>query len=107
MNIDGSGPISHLIQDAKEGEKSQKIANPAPQQQRTKTGPSDTVTLTHTAAQLQQLEQAIASSPIVNSHRVEQMQQAVNDGHINIDPTQLADKVLSFESELNSVRTGV
>jgi negative regulator of flagellin synthesis FlgM len=107
MHIDGSGSITSLIQGAKEGGKPQETVNNGPQQQVTKTGQSDMVTLTDTAAQMQRLEHAIAASPIVNSHRVEEVQQAVNDGQMDIDPAQLADRMLSFEGALNGARRGV
>lgn len=107
MHIDGSGSITSLIQGAKEGGKTQQTVDNNPQPQITKTGQTDMVTLTDAAAHMQRLEQAIASSPIVDNHRIEQAQQAVNDGHMDIDPAQLADKILNFEGALNSARSGV
>lgn len=107
MQIDSSGSVASLIQGAKEGGKpQQQTAGGNTQHTTTTTGKSDMVTLTDAAAQLHRLEQAIASHPVVNTQRVEQVQQVVSDGGFKTDPAQLATKILSFESALNSARGG-
>jgi negative regulator of flagellin synthesis FlgM len=108
MQIDSSGSVASMIQAAKEGVKSQPpetvTGSSAPTI--TTTGPSDQVTLTETAAHMQRLEHVIAAQPVVNSQRVAQLQQVINDGGPKIDTSQLAAKILSFESALNSARSG-
>lgn len=106
MQIDSSGSVASLIQGTKEGGKPQQAQTANTQQTLTKTEQGDTVTLTDSAAHMQRLEQAIATQPVVNSHRVEQVQQVINDGSLKIDPSQLADRMLSFESALNNARSG-
>lgn len=108
MQIDSSGSVASLIQGTQEAGKPQQVqtANANTQQAITKTEQGDTVTLTDSAAHMQRLEQAIATQPVVNSHRVEQVQQVINDGSLKIDPSQLADRMLSFESALNNARSG-
>lgn len=59
----------------------------------------DTVSLTDTAARLRGLENTIASLPVVDSQRVESIQQAMINGTFEIDPQQIAAKMMELESE--------
>lgn len=108
MQIDSSSPAASLIQGVKEGGKAQQPepVNNQNQQASVKTEQSDMVTLTDTAAYIQRIEQAMITQPVVNSQRVEQLQQVVNDGGLKSDPTHLASRILSFENALNNARTG-
>lgn len=85
------------------GEGSQVQVNRSePNSQQQETGrPStvDTVSLTDTAARLRGLENTIASLPVVDSQRVEEIQQAIANGVFEIDPQAIADKMLAIESE--------
>jgi negative regulator of flagellin synthesis FlgM len=95
---------------------------PGPQAQRTSDGPQvqvnrsepnsqkqetgrpstvDTVSLTDTAARLRGLENTLASLPVVDTQRVEEIQQAIASGEFEVDAEQIADKMLAFESELS------
>ncbi len=111
MQIDNSGSISNLVQSTKEGQSSQKNQPAEHKNQQSITEPSqqtrqsDTVTFTQTAAQLQQVEQQIKSTPVTDTQRIEQVQSAINKGRYDPDPAQVADKMLSFESALNTLRT--
>jgi negative regulator of flagellin synthesis FlgM len=74
-------------------------ADPASLKQRTgQPSSTDTVTLTDTAAQLKKLETAIANLPIVDTVRVADVKQAINDGRFQIHPQRVAEKLISFES---------
>ncbi len=111
MQIDNSGSISNLVQSTKEGQSSQKNQSAEHKNQQSITEPShqtrqsDTVTFTQAAAQLQQVEQQIKSTPVTDTQRIEQVQSAINKGRYDPDPAQVADKMLNFESALNTVRT--
>lgn len=60
-------------------------------------GVGDKVSFTSSAALLQELEKEIASLPIVDSARVEAIQQAVATGTYQVDPVRAADKMLQIE----------
>jgi negative regulator of flagellin synthesis FlgM len=60
----------------------------------------DTVTLTSSARSLQKIEEAIAKAPVVNSHKVTAVKQAVQSGNYHVDAGRVADKMLQFESGL-------
>jgi flagellar biosynthesis anti-sigma factor FlgM len=67
-------------------------------------GTRDTVSLTDQAAQLRALEGQIAHQPAVDTQRVNEAQRAFATGSYNIDPSQVADKLLRFELGLASVQ---
>lgn len=110
MKIDNSGSIASLVQNTKEGQSSPKNQSAEQQNQQPTTEQSqqtrqtDTVTFTQAAAQLQLAEQYIKSAPVTDTQRIEQVQSAINKGSYDPDPAQVADKMLSFESALNTVR---
>ena len=68
----------------------------------TPTPPSDRVSLTEQAAQLQALEGQIANLPVVDTQRVREVQHAIATGNLRIDPAAIADKMLNFESGLDA-----
>jgi len=99
MAIEISGHNPAQLSNAKAEAKGQVgRADPTLLQQRTgQSSSTDTVTLTDTAAQLQKLEAAIANLPIVDTARVEDVKQAINDGRFQIYPQRVAEKLISFE----------
>lgn len=60
---------------------------------------SDSVQLSDSARLLQGMTSKLADMPVVNEERVQQLQQAIADGHYPIDSLQLADKMVRFETE--------
>ena len=64
------------------------------------TAGSDQLKLSSQAAQLQALEAEIANLPVVDTHRVEDVQRTLATGSFEIQPARVADKVLSFEAGL-------
>ncbi len=62
---------------------------------------ADTLSLTSTAAKLQQLEESLRSVPIVNAAHVAETRQAIVEGRYEVDPQQLADHLIQFESRLH------
>lgn len=76
--------------------------NPATQSQQagTQAASNDTVKLTDAAKQLSELENAVKDASSVDTQRVEQLRNAVNEGTYEVNPTQVAQKVLQFEAYL-------
>ncbi len=77
------------------------------QQTTTETGQSstaDTVSLSDNAMQLGKLESAAVSiaAPVVDSKRVEQIKQAIENGTYEVNAEKVADKLSQFESILKS-----
>lgn len=104
MHINGSGPINQFLKTAANEQQDKDQASNKqgnPQQ-----GVADQVTLTGKASQLQSIEQALVSQPVVNTQRVEQVQDVVNAGKLDMNPAQIADKMMNFEGALNGARTG-
>jgi len=60
----------------------------------------DTVNLTDAAQQLSRLESQIREQPVVDTQRVEQVRQAINDGSYQVDPRGVAQKLMQFEAYL-------
>ena len=61
---------------------------------------ADQLQLSNQAAQMQALEAEIANLPMVDVHRVEEVQQTLATGNYEIRPAEVADKVLTFEAGL-------
>ncbi len=68
----------------------------------TKSGASgkDQLSLSSQAAQLQALEAEIANLPVVDAQRVQDVQRTIATQSYEIQPAQVADKVLTFEAGL-------
>jgi negative regulator of flagellin synthesis FlgM len=61
---------------------------------------ADQLKLSDQAAQLQALEAEIANLPVVDTQRVQDVQRTLATGSYEIQPAQVADKVLTFEAGL-------
>ncbi|MEW5992786.1 MAG: flagellar biosynthesis anti-sigma factor FlgM [Candidatus Zixiibacteriota bacterium] len=72
----------------------------AAQQQTGRPSTMDTVSLTDTAARLRELENSLAKLPVVDSQRVETLQQAIANGSYEVDSGRVAEKMLRFERDL-------
>ncbi len=62
--------------------------------------PSDTVSLTETAAMMQKIQDSLSRIPVVDTGRVESIKAAIADGSYKMDSEVLADKLSSFERQL-------
>lgn len=60
----------------------------------------DSVSITQTAQQLNELHDALAKVPVVDGQRVEQLRAAIDEGRYQVDPMRVADKLLRFEEQL-------
>jgi len=61
---------------------------------------ADQLKLSDQAAQLQALEAEIANLPVIDTQRVQDVQRTLATGSYEIQPAQVADKVLTFEAGL-------
>ena len=61
----------------------------------------DSVSLSDTAARLQKLETTIAQLPVVDTQRVEDIRKAIASGEYEVNPVNIADKLLDFDAEIN------
>ncbi|HFD79952.1 MAG TPA: flagellar biosynthesis anti-sigma factor FlgM [Gammaproteobacteria bacterium] len=64
----------------------------------------DRASFTATARQLQELAAAIEQAPAVDSRRVETVRTAVENGSFAVDPTRIAEKMMSLEQALTDTR---
>lgn len=58
---------------------------------------ADTVSLTSGAQLLERLEKSLAALPAVDSQRVDEIRQAIENGDYEIDPQAIADAMLRME----------
>ncbi|MDV3238289.1 MAG: flagellar biosynthesis anti-sigma factor FlgM [Gammaproteobacteria bacterium] len=65
--------------------------------------PGDQVSLTSTAQQLRDLEQKVASQPVVDADRVATVKEALTNGSYAIDPERIAGKMMSLEKALGDL----
>ena len=71
------------------------------QQETGSTSATDSVSLTDTAARLQKLENTIAGLPVVDAQRVEDIRNTIASGEYQVDPVNIADKLLGFDAEIS------
>jgi len=62
---------------------------------------ADKFSLTSKASQLQQLEAQISNLPVVDTQRVQDVQHSIATGSLQVEPAQVAEKMLAFESGLD------
>ncbi len=60
----------------------------------------DQVSLTDSAARLRELETEVSQMPVVDAQRVAEVQRSLSIGTYQINPSEVADKMLSFEKTL-------
>ncbi|MCP4429526.1 MAG: flagellar biosynthesis anti-sigma factor FlgM [Gammaproteobacteria bacterium] len=75
---------------------------PAAQQETGKSSATDTVSLSDDAVQLGKVEHSVATTPVIDTQRVEQLKQAIANGSYEVDAGKVADKLMQFESILKS-----
>jgi negative regulator of flagellin synthesis FlgM len=60
----------------------------------------DRVTLSETATRLSDLTRTVSEQPVVDSNRVEQIRQAIQNGSYQVDPQRIADRLTAMEKVL-------
>ena len=73
-----------------------------PQQETGESVTKDTVSLTETASNLQQLSNSMSELPVVDSQRVSDIRQAIANGDYPVDAQAIADKMTLLESALGA-----
>ena len=66
------------------------------------TASGDAVALTDTAARLQRAERSLATEPVVDTTRVERVRAAIADGSYEVNPSRIAEKLVSMEASLGA-----
>lgn len=61
---------------------------------------TDTVTVTDEATRLQNMEQALANTPVVNAEKVAELRQAIASGNYQPNIERIADKLIELEDLL-------
>ncbi len=61
---------------------------------------TETVTVTHAAENLRQMEKAVADIPVVDAQRVALVRKALLEGTYKVDPERIASKLIQFEKTL-------
>jgi len=59
--------------------------------------PQDVVSITNSAARLNQIEEQLKSVPIVDNQKVSELRSALSSGNFEVDVARVADKIISFE----------
>lgn len=62
----------------------------------------DTVNLTSTSAQLREMEKKLATQPVVDSQRVNDIKAQIANGTFKIDPARIADKMIAIEGMITA-----
>lgn len=78
----------------------QTAEQPNTQQDSGKSSTTDTVSLSDSAVQLGKLGNSVAPAPVVDTQRVEQVKQAIDNGSYEVDPARVAEKMMRFENVL-------
>jgi negative regulator of flagellin synthesis FlgM len=60
-------------------------------------GGGDRVTLTDTARRLSELTSTVSEQPAVDTQRVEQIRQAIQDGSYRVNPERIAERLIEME----------
>ncbi len=98
MKIDSSinnaavAPVEASVRPGKIGQKAEGVAAP---------NDRDNVQL---SAQLQNIEKNFASSEVFNAARVEEIKQAIREGHFVVNPDKVADRLLETVRDLIQTR---
>ncbi len=66
-------------------------------------GSKDSVSLTPAAQLLRNAESRIAEQPVVNEQHVSAVRNAINDGSFEVNPLQIANKMMSMEQALSGL----
>ncbi len=64
------------------------------------TASTDRISLTETAARLQELDAMLANAPEVDPARVEALHQSISEGRYHVDSVHVADKLVDLERNL-------
>lgn len=101
INNIGSGHSNNVVTEGLRQQGVQQQGQQTPQQTAPAGNAGDTVSFTNTANQLRALEQQLASQPVVDVERVNQIRNDIQAGTFSINPDKVAQKMTGFESMMN------
>ena len=99
MEINGLPP-SKVSSSADDPQVKQTREQPSAEQESARSSTADTISLSDNAVQLGKLGSNVVNTPVVDTQRVEQVKQAIQDGTYEVDPARVAEKLMQFESVL-------
>jgi flagellar biosynthesis anti-sigma factor FlgM len=102
ININGLPP-SQLKGTADSNKNQASSSNKAGSANATPAASSDSVLITDMASQLSNIEKSLASLPVVNMQLVDGVKQSLDDGTFEVDPMQVAEKIIELESKYNNL----
>lgn len=70
----------------------------APAQHQVPTG--DKLSVTADASRLQKIEEQLSAMPEINYEKVAEIKKAIADGSFSLDPAQIAEKLIAFETSI-------
>jgi len=65
---------------------------------------ADSINLTDTASQLQQIEQSLSDIPIIDNAKVDSIGQSIKDGNYQINNEKVADRIIQSESTISNLK---
>jgi len=80
-------------------------ARPADSPRAAPTAGEDKVVLSDLSSSLNKADAAIASTPAVDSAKVEEIRQAISEGRFTIDPERVADKLIGSVRQILETRS--
>jgi negative regulator of flagellin synthesis FlgM len=83
-------PSNAKLRDNEQAEKKDAVAST----------PSDKVSLTVNATQIQSVQQTVTDAPSVDNDRVAELRAAIADGTYSVDANELAGNLIDFESKI-------
>jgi negative regulator of flagellin synthesis FlgM len=101
MDINGLGGRANIASKADGNAKTDKNATSSSHSASGNTVAGDTVTLTSSANNLKALEAKIASQPEIDSQRVNEVKQAIDEGRYEVNPERVADSLIAIENQLS------
>ncbi|MEE9494036.1 MAG: flagellar biosynthesis anti-sigma factor FlgM [Gammaproteobacteria bacterium] len=64
---------------------------------------SDRLQITDTSRDLQNLEKLISSQPDIDNKHIDSIRLAINEGRLNNNPQQIAERLIGIETELGRI----
>ena len=102
MSIEIQGPRGHTPADLTSNAASNKTSNKHDGGEHSLDGGRDSLSLTDQALQVRALESQVAGLPVIDTKRVTEVQQAIADNELHINPHTVADKILQFETSFHA-----
>ncbi|MBQ0724268.1 MAG: flagellar biosynthesis anti-sigma factor FlgM [Cycloclasticus sp.] len=100
MSINIKGTSTKSSQTTSKKSNSSGKASKTSEANSSKTATADSIDLTATASTLQQIEQSLSDIPIIDSARVENVSQSIENGDYEINDDTIAERIINSETAL-------